>query len=59
LQQRRHLKEPRLFNLQEDVGEAKDQTAARPEKVRELLADWKVWNAEQRPPLWIPPRKGP
>jgi arylsulfatase A-like enzyme len=52
-------KEPRLFNLKEDVGEAKDQTAARPEKVRELLADWKAWNAEQRPPLWIPPRKGP
>jgi arylsulfatase A-like enzyme len=50
-------KEPKLFNLKEDVGEAKDQTAARPEKVKELLADWQTWNAEQKPPLWVPAKK--
>jgi arylsulfatase A-like enzyme len=47
-------KDPRLFNLKDDLGETKDLTAERPEKVKELLADWKAWNAEQKPPLWKP-----
>lgn len=47
-------KEPRLFNLKEDVGEAKDRTADQPDKVKELRADWQAWNAEQKPPLWVP-----
>ncbi len=50
-------REPQLFNLKEDVGESKDLTKAHPEKVSELLSDWKAWNAEQKPPLWIPPKK--
>lgn len=47
--------EPRLFNLAEDVGEAKDLAARSPEKVKELTAAWKAWNAEQKDPLWGPP----
>jgi arylsulfatase A-like enzyme len=47
-------KEPRLFNLAEDIGEAKDLTAAQPAKVKELKADWDAWNAEQAKPLWQP-----
>lgn len=46
--------EPRLFNLAEDIGEAKDLSAAHPDKVRELKAAWDAWNAEQAKPLWPP-----
>jgi arylsulfatase A-like enzyme len=48
-------KQPRLFNLKEDIGEANDLTEKHPEKVKELLADWKAWNAEQKDPLWRAP----
>jgi arylsulfatase A-like enzyme len=47
-------KEPRLFNLKDDIGEAKDLTSEKPDKVKELQADWKAWNAEQKDPLWKP-----
>ncbi len=45
---------PRLINLAEDIGEANDLSEKNPEKVKELLADWKSWNAEQKDPLWKP-----
>jgi len=47
-------KEPRLFNLKDDIGEAKDLTAEKPDKVKELQAGWTAWNAEQKSPLWKP-----
>ncbi len=47
-------KEPRLFNLAEDIGEAKDLLAAQPEKTRELRALWDQWNAGQAKALWGP-----
>jgi arylsulfatase A-like enzyme len=47
-------KEPRLFNLAEDVGEKDDLAAKNPDKVKELTAVWQVWNAEQKEPLWRP-----
>jgi arylsulfatase A-like enzyme len=47
-------KEPRLFNLKDDIGEAKDLTSAQPDKAKELLADWQAWNAQQKDPLWKP-----
>jgi arylsulfatase A-like enzyme len=54
-------KEPRLFNLAADIAEKDDLTDKNPEKVHELLADWKAWNAEQKEPAWKPqpakPRK--
>jgi arylsulfatase A-like enzyme len=45
---------PRLINLAEDISEAHDLTAQNPDKAKELLADWKAWNAEQKDPLWRP-----
>ena len=47
--------EPRLFNLAQDIGEAKNLAAESPEKVEELTAAWKAWNAEQKDPLWGQP----
>ncbi len=44
----------RLFNLAEDVGEAKDLTESNPGKAKELQAAWDKWNAEQAAPLWMP-----
>jgi arylsulfatase A-like enzyme len=50
--------QPRLINLAEDIGEAKDLSEKYPEKVKELKAAWEAWNAEQSPPLWKPmPKK--
>ncbi|MBI4659722.1 MAG: sulfatase-like hydrolase/transferase [Verrucomicrobia bacterium] len=52
-------KEPRLFNLASDIGEAKDLTPAHPDKVKELKTAWDTWNAEQAKPLWQPnPARG-
>jgi arylsulfatase A-like enzyme len=48
---------PRLFNLKEDIGEAKNLADAEPAKVKELKADWDKWNAEQKDPLWVPAKK--
>src|SRR5262249_17987991 len=45
---------PRLINLAEDISEAHDLSAQNPDKAKELLADWKAWNAEQKEPLWRP-----
>ncbi|HKB01471.1 MAG TPA: sulfatase [Gemmataceae bacterium] len=47
----------KLYNLKDDIGEKNDLTAAMPEKVKELKADWDKWNAEQKDPLWIPAKK--
>jgi arylsulfatase A-like enzyme len=46
--------QPRLINLKDDISEAKDLSAAMPEKAKELKADWDQWNAEQMPPRWKP-----
>lgn len=48
--------EPKLFNLAEDIGEAKDLTAAQPDKVKELKTLYDAWNAEQAKPLWDAPK---
>ncbi|MEW6161582.1 MAG: sulfatase-like hydrolase/transferase [Verrucomicrobiota bacterium] len=47
-------KEPRLFNLAQDMGEAKDLASAQPDKVKELKTTWAAWNAEQEAPRWKP-----
>jgi arylsulfatase A-like enzyme len=47
----------KLFNLAEDVGEANDLSAKHPEKVEQLGALWKAWNAEQKDPLWPAPQR--
>jgi len=55
-------KEPRLFHLAEDIGEATDLLAKSPEKGKELRELWDKWNAEQAKPAWgpgVPPKKNP
>jgi arylsulfatase A-like enzyme len=47
-------KDPALYNLKDDIGESKDLAEKEPEKVKDLQADWKRWNAEQKDPLWKP-----
>ena len=44
---------PVLVNLTTDKGEAKDLTAANPEKAKELLALWEAWNKQNLAPRWI------
>ncbi|AMV40318.1 sulfatase-like hydrolase/transferase [Planctomyces sp. SH-PL62] len=46
----------RLYNLAEDPGESRDLAAEEPEKVKELLAAWQVWDAQLVDPLWGPAR---
>jgi arylsulfatase A-like enzyme len=43
-------KEPGLFDLSNDLGEAKDLAAEQPEKVKELRELWNKWDLEQAPP---------
>jgi arylsulfatase A-like enzyme len=52
-------KEPRLFNLAEDISEAKDLTTKEPGRVKELTALYQAWNAQQKAPLWKPNPKKP
>jgi arylsulfatase A-like enzyme len=42
----------KLYNLAEDIGEANDLAAKRPEKVKELEAVWQKWSAQMARPLW-------
>jgi len=51
------VKEPKLYNLKDDIGESKDLTAEQPEKVKELKAAWDAWDKEQMEPRWIPAKK--
>jgi arylsulfatase A-like enzyme len=43
---------PKLFNLADDIGEAKDLAAAMPEKLKDLESKWDAWNATLVQPLW-------
>jgi len=52
-------KAPALYNLKDDIGESKDLAATHPDKVKELLNDWKAWNAEQAEPRWVPAAQQP
>ncbi|MBA4065923.1 MAG: sulfatase [Isosphaera sp.] len=42
----------KLYNLADDIGEKTDLAAKMPEKVKELEAVWKKWDAELAAPLW-------
>jgi arylsulfatase A-like enzyme len=45
-----------LFNLAEDIGETRNQAAARPEKVKELADRWQQWNTQLVKPRWSAPQ---
>lgn len=47
-----------LFNLADDIGEAKDLSQAEPEKVKELDKAFAVWEAQMIKPLWTPSPRG-
>lgn len=51
------VKNVKLFNLKDDIGEANDLSAKEPEKSKELQALWDKWSAEQAKPAWVP--RGP
>jgi len=42
----------KLYNLVDDIEEARDVAADNPEKVKELQSAWQAWNAELAEPLW-------
>jgi arylsulfatase A-like enzyme len=42
----------KLYNLKDDIGEKTDLAAKEPDKVKELQALWKKWDAELAAPLW-------
>lgn len=45
---------PRLYNLARDISEQDDQAEKNPEKLKELLSDWRAWDAQLVAPLWGP-----
>jgi len=47
----------RLYNLARDPGETNDLAASHPEKVEELLAAWRSWDAQLPDPAWGPTRQ--
>ena len=44
--------EVQLYNLKDDIGEGTDLAAQKPDKVKELQADFDKWNAQLAQPLW-------
>jgi arylsulfatase A-like enzyme len=44
--------QPRLINLAADLGEAKDLATSEPQKLAELNALYKAWDAQQMAPKW-------
>ncbi len=44
----------KLYNLDTDPAEQKDQATSNPTKFAELLKDWESWNAQLVAPLWGP-----
>jgi arylsulfatase A-like enzyme len=47
---------PRLFNLAEDIEEAKDLSETEPERLKKMQSAWTEWNKKNIPPLWIDSR---
>ena len=41
-----------LYNLKDDIAETRNLAAARPDKVKELAADWQRWNKDLQKPRW-------
>jgi arylsulfatase A-like enzyme len=42
----------KLYNLKDDIGETRDLASRQPDKVEELGALWKAWDAQLVEPLW-------
>jgi arylsulfatase A-like enzyme len=52
------LSQAELYNVADDIGETRNLTASRPDKVRELGDAWQRWNKQLARPLWDPPSLG-
>ena len=52
-------KQPRLYNLDKDIGEKEDLANAEPERVKELQVIWNRWNETLEEPAWKPGPPGP
>ena len=48
-----------LYNVKEDIGEKNNLASKEPDKVKELVAEWKKWNSELIDPKWYPSRADP
>ena len=48
-------KAPELYDLQADIGEAKDLASDKPDVVARLVKAYEEWNKELVPPLWAQP----
>ena len=49
----------RLYNLRKDIGEIQDLSSSRPDKVKELQAQWDQWNHSNVAPLDRGPQSSP
>jgi arylsulfatase A-like enzyme len=49
----------KLFNLADDIRETKDLAATNPEKLKEVQAAYKEWDAKNIPPKWLDHRRKP
>jgi arylsulfatase A-like enzyme len=50
---------PQLYDLDADIGEARDLAAEKPDVVKRLTAAFEAWNAQLVPPIFESPRPGP
>ena len=48
------LSDAGLYNLAEDIGEARNRRTEHPDKVKELTELWQRWNRQLVKPLWGP-----
>ncbi|MFB3827534.1 MAG: sulfatase [Bryobacteraceae bacterium] len=46
-----------LYNLAQDIGEAKNLAGSDPARVKELAAAWEQWNGQLVPPKWVSSRR--
>ena len=44
--------QPELYDLAQDIGEARDLAGERPEEVKKLQALWQAWDKEMMAPQW-------
>ncbi|MBI2689174.1 MAG: sulfatase-like hydrolase/transferase [Acidobacteria bacterium] len=45
---------PALYNLKDDIGEARDLSNVETARVEKMGNEWETWNKRNMPPLWIP-----
>jgi hypothetical protein len=41
-----------LYDVASDLGEEKDLAGEQPERVAQMIRDWRAWNGEMREPVF-------